>query len=723
MPNRFTVILLSFFVIGTSWSQDDNHADALKQFVELSKSAIDLYEIQLQGSLNEFRELRLDEAVSEYDGAKIVELLKNNDKRESGFQEVYRKTAVVFEQPESKGANDALDWLVNCAERENLVRAHKCSISLGMISLSKFETTALLDWANRAKEISSSLPKSHARYWQMQHQSNDLLLIALIFDRNVTEVSAIGRSYVESAKRSNIKLKTASLINNIAYLANKELGPNAAIEVLEPAREKMEVFSEEEQGVIYYSLGKNHMLARQFETALSHYRQFEKLDNRADLVPAAKANLAYIYANLGMVEESEKAIAIARDGLAGSLETNLGLHILKAQKLNAINSEHYSLALSLVDEIDRVDDLLDEREFSANRNRLSKNLQLTVERQKRETDRFAYEAQLSEQQAAASRRQLLLSLTALFFVLGMATWIFRGYRREQKLNAEINNKNAALVESNYQLEGAHDRLQSTFDELRVAHKQALAGQDAKEKFIGVIGHELRTPLNPIINLASVLEEKTENPRDRALLKAIKNAGKRLHIIVENMLAISSSDETTKIYIETVDVVENTTTIVREFHSEIQSKKTELKRSGENFKVNVLKEPDLTTEQFSNKVIYRSIVRNLFDNALKFTRNGEVIIELRKRMEGPGFVFVIRDSGVGMEPKKINELIEPFQQAEMDLGRAYEGAGLGLAVVRKYCEQLGAKLMIDSKVNMGTQITIDFPEPSYVAKTGQLLKVA
>ena len=722
MPNRFYIIIFSFFVFGITWAQDNDISNDLPQLVKLSESAIELYETQLQSSLDDFHELRLDEAVSEYDSEKIIDLLGYGS-IESSFEEIYQKTAMAFEQQESNGAETALEWLIDCAEQGAQVRAHKCSISLGMISLSKFETTALLDWAARGKEISSSLPQTHERYWLMQHQSNDLLLIAFIFDRNVTEVIETGRNFVESARRSNIQLKAAGLINNIAYLANKELGPTAAIAVLEPARAKIEVFSEEDQGVIYYSLGKNHMLANHFETALEHYRRFEVLENRADLAPAAKANLANIYANLGMIEESKKAIEVAKSELSGSLNTNLGLHILNAEKLNAINEGHYTKALSLVEEINKLDDLLDEREFSANRDRLSKNLQLTVERQKRETDRLSYEAQLSEQQASASRRQLLLSLTALFFVLGMATWIFRSYKREQKLNAEIQVKNDELEETNYQLEGAHDRLQKTFDELQVAHKLALAGQDAKEKFIGVIGHELRTPLNPIINLAGVLEDNCQNTKEKALLTAIKNAGKRLHIIVENMLAISSSDENSKIYVEPIDVVENTTTILREFRTEIETKVAGLKRTNESLNVNVLKSPKLNALQYCNKVIFRSIVRNLFDNALKFTRTGDVVIELRPRPDGSGFIFVIRDTGAGMESSKISDLMEPFQQAEMDLGRAYEGAGLGLTVVQKYCEQLGAKLSIESTVNVGTKITINFPTPAYQVSTGKLLKAA
>jgi len=314
-----------------------------------------------------------------------------------------------------------------------------------------------------------------------------------------------------------------------------------------------------------------------------------------------------------------------------------------------------------------------------------------------------FEAQLNSERAESRQRQLMLSFAALLFLLGLAWYIYRSYRREQALNNEIQGKNDALEDVNADLEhanrdlnSAHNTLSATFKELKVAHKQALAGKDAKEKFIGVVGHELRTPLNPIINLASILEEQVSNSRQKALLKTIKNAGKRLHIIVENMLAISSAGEINNIYVEPIDVTYNTTLIVKDFTQEILSRNSTLKQSGESLKVNIYKDPELEEFYQSNTVIYRAIVRNLFDNAMKFTKSGKIVIK---------------------------ELIEPFEQAEMDLSRSYEGAGLGLAVVYKYCEQLGAKVSIESKVNVGTKVSIEFPEPAYEEETGALLKVA
>jgi len=580
-----------------------------------------------------------------------------------------------------------------------------------------------MEWSLKAKELSAQIPKNQDTYWYAQYQSNELLLIAFILERNFEATVATGNTYVEAALNAKVDVGAFHIINNLSYIARIELGPDAAIEVLSLALPNLEDRPNADQEILYYALGKNLTYVGEYEKALSYYEKLDGVLSRPDITRAYRANVAYVYSKVGQPQKAMANAQIARDLFGTSLENEFGQYILKTEKNIALQNGDLKKAIEIDNEIDRIGELLSERAISSNRTRLSKSLQVTRERQKRESEALAYESQLNAERADARQNQLFMASIALFFLMGLVAYIFRSYRREQRLNTEIQITNDDLEEANANLNSANTTLTKTFQELKVAHKRALAGQEAKEKFIGVIGHELRTPLNPIINLAGVLEGQATNKREKVLLKAIKNAGKRLHIIVENMLAISSGDDETRIFIEPVDVADNTATIVKEFTSEIQSKNAELRATGESIKVNVFKEAGISPMHYSNKVIYRSIVRNLFDNALKFTRSGEIAIEIRKRKDGAGFLFSIRDTGVGMDAAKIDELIEPFSQAEMDLTRAYEGAGLGLAVVHKYCEQLGAKMKISSTVNLGTKIMIDFPEPSYEHQTGELLKVA
>lgn len=716
------MLLTSFLILAFALNSQIAFAKIDNDFVNLAKVALDAFEEQQKQKLTQSLETRIDVALSEHDSAEVFKLLEQNPSY-TEFRDIYSKTSEIFSMENSENKKTAVTWLEKCAQSASYYRAHKCSISLAILSVQNMDTSALLDWATKASEISSTLREDDERYWYMQKQSFDFMTIAFIYERNIDEAIHFGGKYVEAGLKSKDRVQSFYLINNIAYLARVEIGVELAIKILEVANENIELLDDENKEILFYSLGRNHLAAGDYKTAYKYYSEFLKYESRDDLSNAAKGNLALIYSQLGKFDLAKKYADEAEVAYQGNLESEIGLNILTARKNIAVAEQSFAIALRIDEELDRVDDILEERAISSHRARLSKNLQIAGERQKRETDKLQYEAQLSAQRAKASRTQLFLSLCALVFLVGLVTYVFRSFRKEKRLNAEIQEFNNELERKNKELYIAHANVTNTFEQLQIAHRRAMAGQEAKQKFIGVVGHELRTPLNPIINLSEVLEARETDPKDKALLKAIKNAGKRLHIIVENMLAISSADKDSRVFIEMVDVVYEATTVVEEFVPDIKERNEKTISEGKYININVYKHPDLKSQCVSNKIIYRSIVRNLFDNAVKFTAHGEISVHLQLRKGGPGFQLEIRDTGQGMDTEKISEFMRPFEQAEMGLGRSHEGAGLGLAVVHKYCEQLGAKMQINSTVGKGTRITIDFPEPAHEEDTGKLLKVA
>jgi len=665
---------------------------------------------------------KLDHAITEYDSNEILGILANLDSNIE-FKEVYKFTVEVFEGGDKNKTASALDWLENCAENTPVKKAHKCTISLGFLALLDDEIGSTLDWSLKSLDLAKNFSDSDTDYWYAQYQSSELMLIAFILDGNIQGALNAGNNYVDSALKSKVEFGAYNFVNNLSYLARTEINPEAALEILKEVLPSIETLAQSEQEIMYYALGKNYTYVEQYQTAIEYYNLLENVVERPDVKRAYLANAAYVNSKLGNLSKAKENADEARQLFENNLESEFGINILKAEKNIAQQTGDLSEALSVDARLDQLVKRLNEEALSANRNKLSKSLQVQNEKNERERDKLKFDAELSFQQATARKNQLMISFIALCFLMGLVAYMFRSYRREQKLNAEISGKNDELEGVNADLSEAHDNLSNTFQRLKVAHRQAMAGQDAKQKFIGVVGHELRTPLNPIINLSSVLEEKAENPREKALLKAIRDAGKRLHIIVENMLAISSSDEDSRVYIEKVDVVYETRTTVEEFSAAMRDRNKELRKSGEALRVQVYKHPALKVEQISNKIIYRSIVRNLFDNAFKFTPSGEIDVRLNPDHNSSGFVLEISDTGPGIPLEKIESFMKPFEQAEMGLGRSYEGAGLGLAVVQKYCEQLGAKMRIQSQVGEGTKISVSFPEPAHEGDTGKLLKVA
>lgn len=720
---RWPASFLFFFFATLVWSEtafsQRDHTESLK---ELAREGIAVYNKNNELGISATDEETIDKAITDYD-ANVISKILNKKNPALKFRDVYQKTLQGLNTENLEQSAKANSWLETCASENNRRKAHKCTISLGFLAILDDNNNSTLDWSLRSLDIANTFSEQESDYWYAQYQSNELLSIAFILDGNLDGAINAGTRLINSASKTQVQFGVYHFINNLAHLARTEIGPDAAIEILEEVLPTLDSVPVEGQEIMYYALGKNYTFTGDFETAMTYYSSLEKIVQRPDIKRAYLANLAFVSSELRDFDKAKKTAKDAKTLFENNLENSFGLNILKAEKNIAISEGKLALALNIDNEIDRIDDLLQERAISGNRIKLSKSLEIQNEKYQRETDKLQFDAELSSQKASARQTQLFLSFLALSILMAMLLAIYRGFKREQKLNAIIQVKNDTLERTNAHLTRTNENLGNTYRSLKVAHRQAMAGQEAKQKFIGVVGHELRTPLNPIINLASVLEGKATDTKDKALLKAIKNAGKRLHIIVENMLAISSSDKDSRVFIEMVDVVYDVKTIIEEFLPDIKERNQALRKEGSFLNVNVYKHPDLKENQVSNKIIFRSVVRNLVDNALKFTQSGDISLHLRPRRSGPGFEFEIRDTGQGMDINKIDQLMRPFEQAEMGLGRSHEGAGLGLAVVQKYCEQLGAKLDIRSTLNSGTRIIIDFPEPAHETDTGKLLKVA
>ena len=106
---------------------------------------------------------------------------------------------------------------------------------------------------------------------------------------------------------------------------------------------------------------------------------------------------------------------------------------------------------------------------------------------------------------------------------------------------------------------------------------------------------------------------------------------------------------------------------------------------------------------------KQVLLNLLLNAVKFTRaGGRVVLDAKLDRQGR-VILRVSDNGVGIDPERLSQVLQPFSQADSSLGRKYEGSGLGLALADKLVKLHGAELYIDSEVGAGTMVTIKFPQ--------------
>lgn len=220
-------------------------------------------------------------------------------------------------------------------------------------------------------------------------------------------------------------------------------------------------------------------------------------------------------------------------------------------------------------------------------------------------------------------------------------------------------------------------------------------QDFKTDFFAQVSHEMRTPLNGISGLVSLLMD--DETKSGEYLPALQATSKHLNSIINDILDISKIDAG-KLSFEVLDfdLSETIEAIIKGFEYEAGNK-------GVSLNLRLPEEPIVVK---SDPIRVSQILYNLLGNSLKFTEKGYVSLELTTLKESDTHVsleFRIADTGIGMDPSKIETLLEPYSQAEEKTARLYGGTGLGLHIALKLIEAMDSQLEIRSALDRGTRM--------------------
>jgi signal transduction histidine kinase len=236
---------------------------------------------------------------------------------------------------------------------------------------------------------------------------------------------------------------------------------------------------------------------------------------------------------------------------------------------------------------------------------------------------------------------------------------------------------------------------------RVARGEAEAANRAKSDFLAVMSHELRTPLNAINGYTDLLEMGIYGPvtdPQRGALERIQTSQQHLLGLINEVLNYAKLESGSVQYdLAEVRVAEALATIGALVEPQARERNLALE-IGES-------PPDLAVRADREKL--RQILVNLLGNAVKFTDPGGRI-EVACERAADGVRFVVRDSGIGIEPDKLESIFEPFVQVRADLTRTAAGTGLGLAISRDLARGMGGDLVAGSVPGKGSTFTLTLP---------------
>ena len=258
-------------------------------------------------------------------------------------------------------------------------------------------------------------------------------------------------------------------------------------------------------------------------------------------------------------------------------------------------------------------------------------------------------------------------------------------------NAQLYN---GQVSANISLEESNKKL-------IVAKEDAEKSDRLKSEFLAQMSHEIRTPIHILMSYSNLIMDEMEGDVDedlRSNFNAIEHAGKRIIRTTELILNMSEITSGTYEYLGSdFDVYDDILrSVFNEYEGKVNKNKIEYSISKDS----------LTTIISADKYSVHHIFTNLIDNAVKYTENGKILVSVKSNSENKVEVC-ISDTGIGISEEYKPNLFMPFTQEEQGYSRSYEGNGLGLALVKKYCELNQASIVVESEKKKGTVVTVTF----------------
>jgi len=293
--------------------------------------------------------------------------------------------------------------------------------------------------------------------------------------------------------------------------------------------------------------------------------------------------------------------------------------------------------------------------------------------------------------------------------------------RPVQTRKKIENYYSRLKERNAELEKKNEELKTLNEENRKAREKAEESDRLKLAFLGNMSHEIRTPINGIVGFSQVLKKCNIDDKAASYVDIVIDSSHRLMKLMDNIISYSklqANQVENQIYPCSLNK-ELDDLLLEYIHKDINNEclNVEVKK---NYAL------EAPADNLTLSVVnLKSILKNLLDNACKFTHEG--YIELAYKLYRDFLLFYVQDTGVGIPTDKENVIFRHFRQGDESKVREYGGLGLGLSIVKELIDVVNGKIWVESEVNKGTTfcfaIPYEIPEANtMISKPAALLDI-